>query len=279
MMVRPTVQVVSDCLARGWEESVVACWKYGAEIATQYDKPGDPKSRDIGLCLTILDPFAEPRLHRAWPGGFEDLEIYRREVVDGVHDHWIAPEEGKWEYTYHERLEYFQVPGIENPIDQISQVVDALVAQPYSRQAQAITWKPWADFGIKDPPCLQSFWFRIFDDQLIMDCRIRSNDAFKAGLMNMYAFTDLQRIVAERISAKIGRKISVGHYTHTANSFHIYGSYFKDFFEGFWEDVENGRRTFDQRTFRTDDPFVAELMAEAVVNIDAKLAKEAKGGR
>jgi len=31
------------------------------------------------------------RIHRAFPGGLEDLEIYRQEVVDGVHDHWIAP--------------------------------------------------------------------------------------------------------------------------------------------------------------------------------------------
>ena len=46
--------------------------------------------------------------------------------------------------------------------------------------------------------------------------------------MNVYALTDLQRIIAEKISAKIGRPVGVGRYVDISDSLHIYGSYFKD---------------------------------------------------
>ncbi|MCK7472406.1 MAG: hypothetical protein MZV49_00060 [Rhodopseudomonas palustris] len=37
-------------------------------IRTEYDKPGDPPSRDCTMLWTVEDPFAEPRIHRAFPG-------------------------------------------------------------------------------------------------------------------------------------------------------------------------------------------------------------------
>ena len=52
-------------------------------IPTQYDREGDPLSRDVSLFLAVADAFAEPRIHRAMPGGIYDLEVYRQEVVNG----------------------------------------------------------------------------------------------------------------------------------------------------------------------------------------------------
>lgn len=276
-MALPHVQVVSRSLGRGWEEAVKACWDYGVRIPTQYDQAGDPYSRDIALSLTILDPFAQPRLHRDMPGGFEDLEIYRREVLNGVHDHWIDPESGKWQYTYHERLFAFSCPGLTEPVNQIEYVINALAEAPHTRRAQATTWKPWEDAGIDDPACLQSFWFRIFDDRLVMRCRIRSNDAYKAALMNIYAFTELQKLVAERVSERLGRVIRVGQYDHIADSFHIYGSYFEEFTKRFLRNLR--RKTVALRTYRTDDPEVIKWMDEASKMIDAKLEHERAQGR
>ncbi|MDD3086768.1 MAG: thymidylate synthase [Patescibacteria group bacterium] len=276
-MTLPHVQVVSRSLGRGWEESVKACWDYGVRIPTQYDKVGDPYSRDIALSLTILDPFAQPRLHRDLPGGFEDLEIYRREVLDGVHDHWVDPESGKWQYTYHERLFAFSCPGLDEPVNQIEYVIDALTEAPHTRRAQATTWKPWEDAGIDDPACLQSFWFRIFGDRLVMRCRIRSNDAYKAALMNIYAFTELQKLVAERVSERLGRLIRVGQYDHIADSFHIYGSYFEEFTKRFLGNLK--KKTVAERTYRTDDPDVIQWMTDASKMIDAKLEHERATGR
>jgi thymidylate synthase len=226
-----SIYVKARTLPEAWEQAVRACWEKGARFRTQYDKPDDPESRDVACLIHVAEPFAEPRIHKAFPGGLEDLEVYRAEVLYGVHDHWIAPEEGKWEYTYHERLRAYKVPGRE-PIDQIAEVVRMLKETPYTRRAQAVTWQAWNDLGIRDPACLQRMWFRVEEgregraDRLNLAIHIRSNDAFKAAFMNMYAFTELQREVAREVG------VEPGEYVHVADSFHIYGSYFAEF-EGF----------------------------------------------
>jgi len=265
----PTIHIEADGLAEGWEKAVLATWERGARIATQYDKPGDPPSRDSTLLLAVADPFSEPRIHRAMPGGFYELEAYRREVIDGIHDHWIDPEAGKWQYTYHERFAAYSVPGVPQPINQIDYVVRTLAEAPHSRRAQAVIWKAWEDAGIHDPACLQRFWFRVFDDHLVLAAHMRSNDAYKAAYMNMYAFTDLQRVVAGRLSEALGREIRVGQYNHIVDSFHIYGSYFDDF-EGFLRSVE--ARTFEERTYRTEE--VQVIIDEANQRVDDSLARE-----
>lgn len=265
----PVVCITADNLAAGWEQAVVACWEQGARIPTQYDREGDQPSRDVSLFLAVKDPFAEPRIHRAMPGGFDDLEVYRQEVVDGIHDHWIAPEEGKWQYTYHERITAYSVPGLPEPVNQLDAVVEALVQAPHTRRAQCVLWKPWVDPASDDPACMQRLWFRIFGDRLLLAAHMRSNDAFKAAFMNMYAFTDLQRVVAERVSEGLGREIRVGQYNHVVDSFHIYGSYFADF-GGFLRTLET--RTFEQRTYRTAE--VQELIDEAKAKVAAALQNE-----
>ena len=232
-----SIHVQARTLPEAWESAVRRCWDEGARFRTQYDKPGDPESRDVACLIHVTEPFAEPRIHKAFPGGLEDLEAYRAEVLYGVHDHWIAPEEGKWEYTYHERLRSYRVPGVAEPLDQIAEVVRLLRETPYTRRAQAVTWQAWQDLGIGDPACLQRMWFRVEKDEtggpdrLNLVIHIRSNDAFKAAFMNMFAFTELQREVA----AELG--VAAGEYVHVADSFHIYGSYFAEF-EGFLKMIE-----------------------------------------
>jgi len=221
-----SIYIHERTLPVAWERAVIACWEQGDRFPTQYDKPSDPASRDVTALIHVTEPTAEPRIHRAFPGGLEDLEKYRAEVLYGVHDHWIAPQEGKWEYTYHERLFEYTVPGLEAPIDQIERCLSMLAECGFTRRAQAVTWKAWKDLGIADPACLQRLHFRIQDDKLNMNVHMRSNDAFKAAFMNMYAFIELQAWMAERLG------LNVGDYCHIADSFHIYGSYF-DEFEGF----------------------------------------------
>ena len=273
-LVLPIVQITAKTLPEAWEQAVLQTWEKGANIPTQYDKPTDPASRDATCVIVATDPMAEPRIHRAFPGGIVELEAYRQEVVDGIHDHWVNPAEGKWEYTYHERLAAYSVPGLDAPIDQMGYVVNALAQAPYTRRAQAITWKPWEDAGISDPACLQRMWFRVFGDELVLNVHMRSNDAFKAAFMNMYAFTDLQRAVAEQLSERLGRQIRVGQYTHISDSFHIYGAYFEEF-EGFLKSLQS--RTFEQRTYSTED--VQDIIDEAREQIARSLEAEAASGR
>jgi thymidylate synthase len=224
-----SVHIQAETLPMAWEKAVIACWEQGEAFPTEYDKPDDPNSRDVTALIHVTRPFSEPRIHRAFPGGLEDLEKYRSEVLYGVHDHWIDPAAGKWEYTYHERLFAYDVPQ-RGVLDQISGVIKKLREVPFTRRAQAVTWQAWNDMNVDDPACLQRLWFRISQGRLHMNIHIRSNDAFKAAFMNMYAFTELQREVANAIG------VEPGEYMHIADSFHIYGSYF-DEFEGFLKTV------------------------------------------
>jgi thymidylate synthase len=222
--------------------------------------------------IVVRRPFAEPRIHKAFPGSLEYLEIYRQEVVLGIHDHWVNPKEGKWSYTYHQRLFAYDVrdaKGRAKVINQFDYIIDKLSTAPHSRRAQAITWKPDVDPTVDDPACLQRMWFRIFGDELRMNVHMRSNDAYKASFMNMWAFTDLQRYVAEEVSRRSGRALKPGAYAHIVDSFHINGSYFKEF-EGFLNSVR--KRSFSERTWDS----TSELVQGAFESARAQIEQEGK---
>ncbi|MEK6645926.1 MAG: thymidylate synthase [Candidatus Firestonebacteria bacterium] len=253
----PVFIIEGKTIPEVWEKAVLLTWEKGIAISTEYDKKGDLPSRDCTMIMVVKEPFAEPRIHRAFPAGLEELEIYRQEVVDGVHDHWICPQEGKWTYTYHKRLFEYEIEG--EKIDQIAYVIERLSKTFYSRRAQAITWNPKIDIPTDDPPCLQRCWFRILEDEnknlvLNMNTHWRSRDAYKAAFMNIFALTDLQKVVAEKISKKIGKKVLVGRYVDMCDSFHIYGSYYNEF-KKFLETLKN--RTFEERTWNSEfaEPF------------------------
>lgn len=82
-----------------------------------------------------------------------------------------------------------------------------------------------------------------------MNTHWRSRDAYKAAYMNMFALTDLQRLIAERLTEKLGTGVKVGRYVDIADSFHIYASYFREF-AGFLRSVQE--RTFAERTWHSD---------------------------
>jgi thymidylate synthase len=84
---------------------------------------------------------------------------------------------------------------------------------------------------------------------LNMNTHWRSRDGYKAAFMNIFALTELQKIVADKISAKLNRKVAVGRYTDMADSFHIYGSYHTEF-KRFIETVE--QRSFEERTWNSE---------------------------
>ena len=259
----PVIKVEGATLPEAWEKAVMAVWKDGLDIKTEYDKEGDPLSKDCTMIMVVADPMREPRIHRAFPGGLEDLEVYRQEVVDGIHDHWIKPEEGKWTYTYHQRLFGFNIEG--KIVNQIEYIIKKLSETSYSRRAQGITWNPKTDPVTDDPPCLQRIWCRLVkaDDgnySLNMNTHWRSRDAFKASFMNIFALTDLQRMMAEKISKGLGAKVTVGRYVDISDSFHIYGSYHEDFKK--FQKMVSGR-SFEERTWATEfaTPFFEDAKA------------------
>jgi len=261
----PVLKVEGDTIPEVWERAVLACWEKGVGVKTEYDKPGDPPSRDCSMVMVVRDPLGEPRIHRAFPGGLEDLEIYRLEVVDGLHDHWIKPEEGKWSYTYHQRLYSYDYAG--ERIDQIEYAIAKLAEASHTRRAQAITWNVKTDRIVTDPPCLQRLWFRLTDNgeggqTLNVNAHWRSRDAYKAAFMNLFALTDLARAVAEKLAERTGRPVALGRYAEFVDSFHIYGSYFSQF-EGFLKTVKT--RRFEDRVWNSSfaEPYFADARQKA----------------
>jgi len=300
-----SIYIKEETLPEAWEKAVIKTWEIGDSFPTQYDKPNDPNSRDVACLIHITDPTKEPCIHRAFPGGLDDLEKYRSEVLYGVHDHWVDPKAGKWEYTYHQRLFEYDVlvKNDQNLIDgviplkgachlefinQIKRCIEMLKECPYTRRAQAVTWKAWEDLGIHDPACLQRLWFRGEESlprealkkidylhgmkdaactcgdydmvrpyvRQIID--IKDNTP-KVPMLNMNvhirsndgfkaAFMNFYAFIELQKMVAKETGMEVGSYIHMADSFHIYGSYF-DEFKGFLDNLKN--REFKDRVWDT----------------------------
>ncbi|MBC8403095.1 MAG: hypothetical protein H8E14_16535 [Candidatus Marinimicrobia bacterium] len=274
----PVLHVKGSCLAEAWERSVIAAYQEGCDIKTEYDKTDDPPSKDCSITIVVEDPLAEPLIHRDMPGGLEDLQEYVMEVLDGIKDHWVRdpddPDDTRWEYTYHQRLFNYSVPGSGTLHDQIEIIAEKLAKIPYTRRAQAVTWKVWEDNTCYDPACLQSIWCRMLpgeDDTWLLNTnvRFRSNDAYKAAFMNMFALIMLQKKIASRITELSGRKVIPGRYIHQADSYHIYGSYIDEFEQRFLRMYNE--RPFEDRTYRYED--MKFIMDEAIPGILNKVAQ------
>ncbi|RLE88190.1 MAG: hypothetical protein DRJ49_05395 [Thermoprotei archaeon] len=221
------IVVSGELLPEAWERSIALLWRSGFRIYTEYEE----YSIDSPMTIKVLKPYEEPRIHLKGivVGKLSQLFDYVDEVLYGTNDWRVGKD---WHYTYHERLFNYTVNG--NTVNQIEYVVKKLKKVPCSRRAQAITWKPWKDINVDSPPCLQRVWFRIVEDKLILHVHLRSNDALKAAFMNMMAFTELQRIIAEKLG------VEVGYYLHIADSYHVYERDWK-WVKKFVEQIESGR--------------------------------------
>ena len=273
----PVLAVTGLGLADTWERSVLAVYRSGCDIKTQYDKPNDPPSRDCTMLLVVQQPLAEPMIHRCIPGFLTNLQAYVDEILKGTNDHRVGEPGntiGRPYYTYHSRLFAFDVQDADHHeclkrFNQIEDMCKQLALVPYTRRAQAVTWKVWEDNSQSDPPCLQSIWCRMTPSNeieqtlgrdaniietpkwiLSMDVRLRSNDAYRAAFMNMFALVQLQKYIAARISELKDEPVSIGRYCHIADSYHIYGSTMAEFEGSFLKTVET--KTWEQRTRNSD---------------------------
>jgi thymidylate synthase len=284
----PVLYVSERTLATAYEKALVTLYTSGVRLKTQYDKPGDPLSIDSTMDITVMEPWADPMIHKAFPGGIEDLKEYTMELM-GAKDHWVRnindPKDTRWEYTYHGRLAaYGAWRELRNgasaeaglfKINQIETVIDKLAKQPFTRQAQMITWMPTLDIDCYDPPCLQSLWYRIMEDEqgtwwLNCNVRFRSNDAWGANFMNMFGFIQFNReIIAAGVAKKSGRKVELGRLNWHADSYHIYG---KDIAAAKQQLLERLDTTgFEERTYNFHDDFIREMFDGAEPMIREKI--------
>jgi thymidylate synthase len=287
----PVLHVCETSLAAAYEKALIALYENGVGFRTQYDKPGDPLSLDCTLNLTVLDPLAEPMIHKAFPGGIEDLREYVMEV-GGAKDHWVKnmndPNDTRWEYTYHGRLAAYgswqescdgkstRAGGFS--VDQIEAVIAKLVKQPFTRQAQMITWMPNIDLDCYDPPCLQSLWYRLMEDEadgtwwLNCNIRFRSNDAWGASFMNMFGFILFNRdVIAAQIAQRSGRSVKLGRLNWQADSYHIYG---KDIGAAKGRLFDRLATTpFESRVYEFSDELIQEIYEESGPAVLHKIAE------
>ena len=284
----PVLHVEGRTLAESYERALVRLSEGGLSMKTQYDREGDPPSIDATMNITVLEPLTDPMIHKAFPGGIDDLKEYTMELM-GAKDHWVKnmndPNDTRWEYTYHGRLAAYgawrelvqgksRSVGLFN-INQIDVVIDKLCKQPFTRQAQMITWMPNLDISCYDPPCLQSLWYRILEDEdgvwwLNCNVRFRSNDAWGANFMNMFGFIQFNKeIIAAGVAAKTGRSVDLGRLNWHADSFHIYG-----------KDIESAQKmlfdrldtvSFEERVYNFHDEFIQEMFNGAEAAIREKI--------
>lgn len=284
----PVLHAEGRTLAEAYEKALTLLYRSGTRFETQYDRPGDPKSIDSTMNITVLEPFSDPMIHKAFPGGIEDLKEYVLELK-GHKDHWVKnmndPSDTRWEYTYHGRLAAYGVwREIENgaseevgpfKVDQVEHVISKLSDQPYTRQAQMITWMPNFDLDCYDPPCLQSVWYRILEDAegtwwLNCNIRFRSNDAWGANFMNMFGFTMFNKeVIADGIAAKTGKTVRLGRMNWQADSYHIYGKDIADAKARLFDRLDS--TDFEDRVYELNDEMIRELYDDAEETVLEKI--------
>jgi len=291
----PVLTVQGCGLAETYEKALIALHAQGVAFRTQYDKPNDPPSLDCTMNMTVQDPMAEPMIHKAFPGGIEDLREYVMEV-QGVKDHWVKnlndSADTRWEYTYHGRLaaygQWRELKGGQSQpagpfdVNQVERVIEKLACQPFTRQAQMITWMPNIDLDCYDPPCLQSIWYRLMEDDqgvnwLNCNIRFRSNDAWGANFMNMFGFTLFNRdVIAAALAVRMKKIVNLGRMNWQADSFHIYGKDIEVAQQRLFNRMASS--TFEDRTYRFTDPDIQDIYAEAEPVIVEKIRRMDAGG-
>jgi len=289
----PVLHVSERSLAEAYEAALVKLYTEGTRFKTQYDKQDDPLSIDCTMNITILEPESDPMIHQAFPGGIDDLKEYVLELK-GFKDHWVKnmndPGDTRWEYTYHGRLnkygswmELAEESGqkvrkdVGLNINQIELVIQKLVDQPFTRQAQMITWMPNIDPKVYDPPCLQSLWYRIMEDEkgiywLNCNIRFRSNDAWGASFMNMFGFIRFNReVIADQVARRSGKEVKLGRMNWQADSYHIYGKDIQQAKELLFD--RRDQMPFENRIFNFSDDFIRQMYDDAEPRILEKIKR------
>ena len=284
----PVLVVRGNNIPDVWERSLLLVDSEGCDIKTQYDKPEDPPSKDCTMTLVINTPLNEPMIHRCFPADLESLNKYVNQLIygDSALDNSDTYTYHKRLFDYDCLVDHsLPCAPFEFSIKQFNQIDEMckqLAKVPYTRRAQAVVWKAWEDVNREDPPCVQRVWCRLtpwvdvdrhftigmdvsedVDASLFtcgsahfvgwtlnMDVTIRSNDAYRAAFMNLFAFVRLQCYIAKRIWELRSEPVAVGRFVWFADSYHIYGSTMEDFKKRFLKNYVD--RKFEDRTWNSN---------------------------
>lgn len=164
------------------------------------------------ITIYVDTPFRQDRLSKYAPQQEKAAKEYTRQLIEG------SP--NKFDYTYHDQLfkwAEYHLHGIKKVHNQIKFIVDKLKEEPESRRAVAIVLDPMKhQYTDESVPCLQLVQLIYRNGFLHMRVVFRSNDMLTAAGLNMYALTQLQKMIADEID------VGCGSYTHIALTPHIY---------------------------------------------------------
>lgn len=242
-----TTIVEAKTLGDAWEKSCKTILTKGhlrMVAAPEYDI----ESLDLPLLIKVSDPFKEPRLSKLATDTKEVIEEYTRTYLFGYKD---SKKEKEFEYTYHSRLRCYPdckvrawLPAVSEDdkdlkkqvskiipdgkccvqrIDQVEYAIAIFKKDPTRRTVVLSTWIPYRDlmkFGPKredtSSPCLVLVYPQLVDNKLHLFVVMKTNDLYNAWPGNAYAFTALQKYMADKIGCQTGT------YTHFSVSMHIY---------------------------------------------------------
>ena len=240
--------IVADTLGEAWEKAVISIMTGG--VKKFVDAP-DYKTNTVEsqMFLYVKDPFKEPRIHPSVMLPKEQADEYASNIINGM----PVEKENKHDYTYFSRLrKHRECPVIVDlpnviegeelkkkanelcggqckveVLDQIQKVIDTLKDDKTRRSCVMNTWYPLRDlekFGPRaktSSPCLVTMQPQIIENKLHMIATMKTNDLYSAWPLNAYAFTEVQKYIADAVG------VGLGSYTHFSVSMQVYEEMFE----------------------------------------------------
>lgn len=164
------------------------------------------------ITIFVDTPFRADRISKYAPQKEMAAKEYTKQLINGG--------KNTFDYTYHDQLFKWcevTINGVKKDHNQIQYIIDKLTEYPESRRAVAIIFDPEKhQYTDKSVPCLQLIQFVYRNGRLHMRVVFRSNDMLTAAGLNMYALTQLQKDIADKLD------VNSGSYTHIALTPHIY---------------------------------------------------------
>ena len=207
-------------------------------------------TKDSPMILIVDNAFAQPRLSSKAPLTQEMADEYAEKLMNGME----KTKENSFDYTYYSRLRHYPdcivragMPNVADEhemkdyvrkvcdgkcvvqrIDQVEKVIEIFKKDPTRRTAVMHTWIPMRDLAKFTPerkdtssPCLVIVHPQIVENKLHFNVVMKTNDLYSAWPGNAYAFTTLQKHIADQLN------VGVGHYTHFSVSMQIYEEMFE----------------------------------------------------
>jgi thymidylate synthase (methanogen type) len=236
-------------LSEAWERSVRLMMSQGYARFVQAPEY-QTWTKDCPMFIHVDDPMAEPRLSPKAPITRGMADEYAHSLIHG----FAKDKDNSYEYTYYSRLRHYpdcmvraglphvshneqetreyvhKVSGgkcVVQRLDQVAEAIKIFRKDPTRRTVVLHTWIPFRDLAKFTPermdtssPCLVLLHPQIVDSKLHFNVVMKTNDLYSAWAGNAYAFSALQKHMADEIG------VGTGHYTHFSVSMQVYEEVF-----------------------------------------------------